>query len=164
MKKLSFVIALFIGLSSFSQENNETTLSYFNQFLTSESQFKLLVNSFPTLEECKQILIGENAETYYKGIQKLKQEIKDIQTEVELETYTKSHLEFFSSNDAKKKDAKRSSRFYKIKDILQPDITYYLISYTDKNGSDSIYSPYKFFVKLNGKWVFFPNPNVIFDK
>ena len=162
MKSISLFICLLVGFSSFAQDYLDETTSYFDQYLTSKAQFKLLEVSFPTLNDCKKVFEGKNARIYYERIQKIKNEITEIQSTIDLEVYVKSSVKSFSSNDAKSLDGRFSYGMDRIKEVLRPDITFYLIYYTDKHGWRSRYSPLKFFVNLDGKWVFFPKPTVVF--
>ncbi len=164
MRKLTLVLFLFIGFSLFSQEKSDAVTKYFDQYLTNKSIFEMIEKSFPTLEECQQVFIGDHAKVYLNGIQEVKKVIQNILSNPDSETLVKSSYEKFSSNDAKSEDGKGSFGMNRIKDVLQPDITYYLISYKTSDGSDSKFSPFKFFVKLNGKWLFFPKPTIVFGK
>lgn len=164
MKKLTFVLFLFLGFSLHAQEQKDAVTNHFDQYLTHKSIFEMIEKSFPTLEECQQVFIGDNAKVYFNSIQEIKKVIQKILSQPDSETLVKSSYEKFSSNDAKSEDGKGSFGMNRIKEVLQPDIIYYMVSYQTNRDSDSKYSPFKFFVKLNGKWLFFPKPTLVFDK
>ena len=161
-KSLFLLLFIFLNHSLSSQEKKDEVTAYFNQFLTVESQFKLIEKSLPTLEECEQVFIEENAKIYFDAIQEVKQVISKILSEKDMTTFVKVTYQQFSSNDAKSKDGRNSFGMSRIKDVLKSNITFYLVTYKDANGSDSKQSPFKFFVKLNGKWLFFPKPTKVF--
>lgn len=161
MRKLLFATLLFVYCSLFSQENDPVT-SFFDQYLTTESQFKLIEESIPSLEECQLVFEGDNAKVYFEKIQSVKKEIQQIRSEVPSEQFARSSYERFTSNDAKSKDKKNSFGMHRIAKRLKPSITFYLITYEDEQGKDSKFSPFKFFVNLNGKWLFFPKPTKVF--
>ena len=164
MKKGSFLLILLIGFSSYSQQKKDPVNKYFDQYLTNKKIFNLIEKSLPTLEECKLVFTGENAKTYFDEIQEVKGVIKNIVSKLEPETLTESSYRAFNSNDTKKDNGKSYYGMSEIKDVLKPNITFYHITYKDSNGSDSRFSPFKFFVKLNGKWLFFPKPTRVFRK
>lgn len=162
MKKLALLFFfVLVSFQSFSQTDKEIT-DYFNQFLTVKSQFHLLNNSFPSLKDCEAVFIGDNAKIYFEGIKKVKDEIEQILPKLEDKKAIGSYFTKFTSDRAK--NDKYTHGMNKIKDVLKPGITYYLINYQERGGVKSKYSPYKFFVYVNGKWVFFPKPTIVFRK
>lgn len=151
-----------ISFSTFSQEKNEVT-KFFDQYLTYKAQMEMIEKSIPTLEECQLVFIGDNAKVYHDAIQSFKKEIQKMKVEVPDETFVKSLYEDFSSNDAKANNKKSTFGMHRIAKRLKPNIQYYMVSYVDQNGTESRLSPFKFFVNLNGKWLFFPKPTKVFN-
>jgi len=161
IKRFAFIFTFLISIASFSQEKDEVA-DFFNKYLTYKSQMEMIEKSIPTLEECKLVFIGDNAKTYHDAIQTVKAEIKRIKVEIPNESFVKSIYEEFNSDDAKANDKKTTFGMHRIAKRLKPGIQFYMVSYLDKTGTQSRLSPFKFFVKLNEKWLFFAKPTKVF--
>lgn len=104
----------------------------------------------PTLEDCRAVFKAGGADLVYlfckNGIDPLEADLQGQFEDMKTANYTTAELkalpEFLASN-------KRELR-----DHLLPDIRFYQVTYFEPESQLSL----RYFVKLDGRWVYFANP------
>lgn len=162
---LFFICVIFLGvLNSNSQSNENDIKEYFNQYLNSKDQFRLIAKSLPTLEQCKVVFKDEYAPAYYNFISKLDEQINIEISKLEHETHIDCKIDSFNTNDLKNNNSNYNGGMSEFAQVFNPDINFYRLTYLLENGSESYKSTYKFFVNIDGNWLFFANPSIVFRK
>jgi hypothetical protein len=166
MKKIIINISLVFTLmlisdSGFSQNYSEQAKVYFSKYLDSKSYFDLCINSLPTLEDCSMVFNKENAYTFYGYIVDLKKNMRN-QQKTELEKYADIKVGSFSISDISQGKGNYAGGMKNIVNKLQPNVVFYNITLLREIGNTSGIS-YEYWVKIEGRWVFFPKPWRIFS-
>ena len=161
-----------------------STKEYFEQFLDSKDLFKMIKNSFPTLEDCKKIYNEPFASNYYSNLSKfflkndklnfldygyLNHTFNDsIENKYNSLKYTFKDVTYIRRNS---NEADSSNKWHK---IFKPNINFHKVIFLreidgkniddfdkseyngTKKGFDNDGIEFTYFVKLNDKWIFFP--------
>ncbi len=146
-------------INCYSQSAENEAKDYFNQFLNSKAQFELISKSLPTLDQCQMVFKNEYASEYFDYMSKFKEEIKEYSQKIELEKHIDCKVE--TINTSSLNDTK-TSNMNEYSHVFKPNITFYRLTYILKNGEESVRSLYKYFVNADNKWLFFPNPAIVF--
>lgn len=122
---------------------------------------ELCSKSFPTLEECKLIFKGQNAYTYFGFLEDLKTKMKD-ELAKPTEKYVDLKVESFTTEDIQAGTGNYSGGMKNIAYKLQPAVIFYKIDLLkEKNAVGG--NAFKYWVNINGKWIFFPKPWTAFE-
>ncbi len=173
---LLFICAL--SCSNFNQKNDKKpNLNFFDNYLSSKTQYEMLKTNFPSLKDCKLVFSDQYSEIYYKWIEEIRNEyfnsgkpynfltdfgrIKYV-FNVEEEELINSGAKIFK---AVKFDSISTNEFkdnWKI--YYQPSIKIFTIEFlrekADKEGFEFVG-----FVFINDQWKYFPKPSrKIFEK
>jgi hypothetical protein len=169
---IMFFSFIFISsCSNFSQKiDDNPNVKYFENYLSSKSQYDMLKISFPTLAECKLVFKEKYATTYFNWINSIKDEYfnsgktKDFLTDFGMIKYVYSEDESDTINNgvkifkSVKYDSISTSEFKEEwKTFYEPNVKIYRIVFlneiNDENGFE-----YNGFVSINNQWKFFPKP------
>lgn len=156
MKKTIYILS-FITVVSFNAKTQSYTADgakYFAEHLTSHGMTELISQSLPTLEDCKLIFKGDNADLYYRAIKNKKNEIAAKTVD---ESFEDLRINVFSTQDIEKGAGNYAGGMQNIVDKLQPYATFYRVTMLREKGANYGVS-YKYWVNIKGRWVFFPKP------
>jgi len=163
LKQLSLVIAILTATQFlFGQNNSEQAKTYFGKTLDSKAFLELCVKSLPTIDDCKLIFKGQNAYTYYGFITDLKSKFQE-ELKKPIEKFVDLKVESFTTEDVQSGKGNYAGGMAKIADKLQPAVTFYKIDLLREKDAEFGVA-YKYWVNINGKWIFFPKPWTAFEE
>jgi hypothetical protein len=135
------------------REISEAT-AYFSQHKDKNSFENFLFQSLPTLDDCIAIFkTNRDAYTYQGTIEDTKMEMKNDNSENQVVADIK--VETFTTEDIKKGKGTGGMKY--LVDKLNPNITFYEISLLKTKGAEHGIS-YKYWIKIDNRWVFFQKP------
>ncbi len=165
IRKMCLMLVLFCGtMQMHGQDSKAEVEAYFGQYLNNRAQLELIAVSLPTLDQCKQVFKGENAITYFKFVSKLDKEILEKMSGLDYEEHAKCKVDAIKTDDLGEENTNYDAGMHEYAEVLKNDITFYQLRYFFENGEEAYNSTYKFFVNLEGEWVFFANPGIVFRK
>jgi hypothetical protein len=167
MKKTIYtlMVVIFITLPSMTtnaQNYSDQAKIYFAKHLTSKSMIELIAKSLPTLDDCKLVFKGQNAYTYFGVMEEMKSKLSD-ELQKEDETFVDIGIETFSTQDIEQSKGNYAGGMKNIVDKLQTYVTFYKVELLREKGAEMGVA-YKYWVNLNGRWVYFPKPYAAFKK
>jgi hypothetical protein len=153
---ITSLILLFNLNSSVAQDYSQQGKLYFSGYLSTKAMSDLISNSLPTLEDCKLIFKGKYAYTYFGMLEEAKIELtKSINQENK--SFEDVNLYAFSTQDILLGQANYASGILKENiENLQPYVIFYKLEFLKLKG-DTAGSSYKYWVNINGKWIFVPH-------
>jgi hypothetical protein len=158
MKKfLQTAVLLLCFLSmAFAQQTNETAKENFKKYLDGKLFLEYAAKSLPTLDECKMIFKGSNADSVYALTQEMKAKLS--QAGKSSETFVDVSAESFTTEDMLEgKRGAYTGGMKRIADKINPNIIFYKITYLRTVGAESGMA-YNCWVYINKRWVFVPKP------
>ena len=158
---IACICFILLGVNSYSQNNNEAK-DYFNQYLNSKEQFKLIAKSLPTLEQCHTVFKKEYAKSYYEFISTLDKEIDSAFSKLDFENHKDCKIESVSTSTLNSEKNSFNGGMDEFQHVFKPNIVFYRVTYILEDGSESYNSFYKYFVNIDGNWLFFANPGIVF--
>jgi hypothetical protein len=163
MKKTIFLVTIFFFtcFASDAQDYSNQAKTYFSNYLTTSSMIELISNSLPTLDDCKMVFIGQNAYTYFGYIEEIKSKLKEEKAK-ENQTFKDVKIETFSTQDIQNGTGNYVIAMKDIVDKLNKYVIFYKVEFLKEKGDEYGIS-YKYWLNINGKWVFFPKPNSAFE-
>jgi len=167
MKKTIYTMTavIFITLAAMTanaQNYSDQAKIYFAKYLTSKSMTELITKSLPTLDDCKLVFKGQNAYTYFGVIEEMKSKL-GAELQKENETFVDIGIEIFSTQDIEQGKGNYAGGMKNIVDKLQTYVTFYKVELLREKGAEMGVA-YKYWVNINGRWVFFPKPFTAFEK
>jgi len=153
--KLLLVGFLFQFTNAQSQDNYEKAKEYFSKFKSQKEITNLLMNSLPSLEDCKLVFKGEDALTFFKYAESIKSQINETATDTI--QYVNVMVKSFTPSDINEGKGNYAGGMRNIKDKLREDVTFFEIKYL-KKAEDEFGMSYKYWVKIDKRWVFLPKP------
>jgi len=156
---------IFITLAAMTanaQNYSDQAKIYFAKYLTSKSMTELITKSLPTLDDCKLVFKGQNAYTYFGVIEEMKSKL-GAELQKENETFVDIGIEIFSTQDIEQGKGNYAGGMKNIVDKLQTYVTFYKVELLREKGAEMGVA-YKYWVNINGRWVFFPKPFTAFEK
>ncbi len=158
MKKV-FTALLFPLLSSYyasSQDYLKQAQNHFSQYLNSHDFVHLMTESLPTLDECQMVFKEEAALEYHAFVETMKAKAEEeLKTEPEL--FVDVRIEVFSTQDIEQQKGNYAGGMQGILDKLQPYVIFHKVSLLREKGA-AYGVAYKYWVNINGRWVFFLKP------
>lgn len=145
-----------------AQDYSAQAKSYFSKYNNSRAFIELCSKSLPTVDECKLVFKGENAYTYFGYIEELRTNISKELTK-ENENFEDIRIDTFNSNDIQEDKGNYAGGMRRLKDKLQSYLTFYEVNLLTSKGQEFGIA-YKYWLNINGRWVFFPKPWNAFDK
>ncbi len=162
---LLYVGVLFVSIFNSSAQNHEKDVKeYFKQYLNNRAQLNLINKSLPSLEQCRVVFKDEYTSTYFKFVSNLHKQINAKMAQIDYEEHIDLNIDSFNTNDLKNKKSSYTGGMDEYIHVFKPNIIFHRVTYLFENGSQSYNSIYKFFVNINGNWVFFANPGILFEK
>lgn len=140
-----------ISCTGFAQPSEEQIKEHFMQYLNTNDMLDYVIESLPSKKECKLVFKKEYAKEYHKWIHKQVKEKppeKSPQPKIKVDVQVKSFI-------TEQIPTKAAGAVKHIQDQLRPGITFYKISMLKEKGADYGIA-YKYWVYINGKWLFFP--------
>lgn len=128
---------------------------YFSAYTDSKAVIDLCVKSLPTLDDCKSVLIGTDAYTYFGMITEMANKAKEETNTDSVKTYVDVKVESFTTYDIKDGKGNYVGGMKNILSKLQPNVTFYKVSYLKNKGDESGVA-YKYWVYIYDHWVFLP--------
>jgi len=155
MKKITIILTfLTASFYSFAQDNLTEAKTYFSKYLNTNNFMEDWIKALPTLEECKLVFKGTNADSCFNYIEEMKSKMK---VETGTPFYVDLQVESFTTVDILQGKGNYTGGMGKIGDRLQKDIVFYKIELLKTKGAENGMA-YNYWVKLNGRWVWFPKP------
>ncbi|MBC7861720.1 MAG: hypothetical protein IAF38_02025, partial [Bacteroidia bacterium] len=130
MKKFTFALLplIFFVSLALAQQTNETAKENFKKYLDGKIFMSYAARSLPTLEECKLIFKGTNADSVYEAMQEM--EVKLAQGGKGAETFADVRAESFTTEEMLEgKPGVYTGGMKRISEKINPKITFYKISY-----------------------------------
>lgn len=150
------IIVLLALTNAKAQNYSDQAKTYFSKCSSSNSVVEIIVKSFPTLDDCKLVFKGDNAYTYFGKLEDIKSQIgSGVQRENQV--FVENRVQVFSTQDIELGKGNYAGGMKSIVDKLQPYVTFYEITFLKVKGAEAGNS-YKYWVNINGRWVFFPKP------
>lgn len=156
-----FLLTL-VSLTASSQDLSGQAKTYFSKHLDSKSMAELILESLPTLEDCKSVFKEPDAETYFKAVEEMKAK-QGTELSEETEAFADVRVESFSTRDIQEGNGDYAGGMEGIVDRLQPDVVFYKISLLREKDAERGLA-FKYWGFINGRWVFFPKPYSVFEK
>jgi hypothetical protein len=145
-----------------AQDYSAQAKIYFSKYQNSRAFIELCSKSLPTVDECKLVFKGQNAYTYFGYIEEVRTNISE-QINKESENFADIRIDTFNSNDIQDNKGNYAGGMRRLKDILQGYITFYEVNLLRTKDAEFGVA-YKYWLNINGRWVFFPKPWNAFDK
>lgn len=139
-----------------AQNYSEQAKLYFGKLIDSKQVVELCSKSFPTLEDCKLVFKGANAFTYFGYIEEIKSKMQE-ELQKPIEKYVEVRVESFSSEDVFANKGNYAGGMTGVSDKIQSSVLFYKIEFLKELGAEAGVA-YKYWVNINGRWVFFPKP------
>ena len=115
-----------------------------------------MINSLPSLDDCKMVFKDTNADKYFEKIKEINEHWKEnIELSESNEIYVDCQIESFTTSDLYLGDDLGGME--RIKNKLQPNVTFYSVRYLREKDSQTG-MVYKYFVNIKGDWIYFPKP------
>jgi hypothetical protein len=162
MKKLFTTFLIMLSLSIYSQDYSEQAKNHFSKYLDSKLFIELCSKSFPTIEECKLVFKGQNAYTYFGYIEDIKSKMAE-ELKKDSEKFLDIRIEAFCTSDIIQDKGNYAGGMKSMSDKLQNYVTFYEINLL-RTMEAEFGVAYKYWVNINGRWVFFPKPWNAFSK
>lgn len=156
-----FLLTL-VSLTASAQDLSDQAKTYFSKHLDSKSMAELILESLPTLEDCKSVFKEPDAETYFKAVEEMKAK-QGTELSEETEAFADVRIESFSTRDIQEGNGNYAGGMEGIVDRLQPDVVFYKISLLREKDAERGLA-FKYWGFINGRWVFFPKPYSVFEK
>lgn len=163
MKKLLLVILSFLFVQNIvAQDYSPKAQAFFSGYLSARQMLDLAGKSLPTRSDCALVFQPEAAETYFAALPKLRQQIalSKIQSEA-AEKFVQVRVHTFSAQDIALNKQIYAGGMARIADKLQPYVLFYEIEQI-RDKTDKMGVLYQFWVRIDGRWVYFPKPYSIF--
>ena len=154
------LLALAVHKLAFAQDYSAEAKEHFCKYLDIKSQMNFMKEALPSLDDCKLVFKGKSAYTYFGYIEDMKRQLNPNQQDNE--TFADCRIRSFTTYDIQQGKGNYAGGMKKIKDMLQPNVTFYRVTYLREKDAEFGVS-YKYFVNIKGKWVFFPKPWEILD-
>ncbi|WP_300665518.1 hypothetical protein [Fluviicola sp.] len=165
-RKISTLITVMmmtlVTMTTVAQDQSDQAKNYFAEYLTSKSMTELIARSLPTLEECKLVFKEQDAETYFKAIEAMKSKAEADPKE-ENETFSDVQIDRFSTEDIEQQKGNYAGGMDQILEKLQLGVVFYKVSLLREKDAERGLA-FKYWVHINGRWVFFPKPYHVFEK
>jgi len=143
----------FINNFAFAQNYSEQGKLYFSNYLSTASMNDLISKSLPTLEDCKLIFKGKYAYTYFGIVQEAKEKLFNLENQ-ENRTFQDVNLYAFSTQDIGLDNTQYCSGILRDNlENIKPYVIFYKLELL-KNKGDEAGNSYKYWVNINGRWVF----------
>lgn len=167
MKRTIYASVMMIGMNlvagiAHAQNQSDQAKTYFSTYLTSKSIGELMLHSLPTLEDCQSVFNGGDAETYFRSIEEMKSKSGGGSNEGN-ETFADLRIEHFSTSDIQQGKGNYAGGMERIVDKLQPGVVFYQVSLLRKMGDEHGLA-FKYWIRINDRWVFFPKPYAVFEQ
>lgn len=161
MKKATilFILTFFSSvyrLTVYAQDYSDQAKVYFSNYMSSKLMGELIVSSLPTKEDCSLIFKDSSAAIYYKTVQNKKTKFSN-EIDKDITFYQGIRVSAFSKQDIQQGNGNYSGGMNDIVDQLKAYATFYRVEFLKDKNDDSGYV-YKYWVNINGRWVFFPKP------
>jgi uncharacterized protein (TIGR02145 family) len=144
------------GLSVRCLKDSDLVKHHFLKYLDEKSINYLLINSLPSLDDCKMVFKDTNADKYFEKIKEINEHWKEnIELSESNEIYVDCQIESFTTSDLYLGDDLGGME--RIKNKLQPNVTFYSVRYLREKDSQTG-MVYKYFVNIKGDWIYFPKP------
>jgi hypothetical protein len=169
MKNVKLMICWIIAmvcLNAHAQNYSRQAQIYFSKYLNSKTLEQQLIQSLPSLEDCKMVFKKEHSYTYFGQIEELKSQIKlnkGMLVGKELINFKGVKVNPFSTQDIELGKGNYAGGMADIADKLENYVVFYSVVFL-KNKNDESGINYKYWVNINGRWVFFPAPYRYFSK
>ncbi len=144
---------------TFAQDYSEQAKGYFTKFLEPGSR-KELINHLPTLDECKMVFTGLDAFTYF-GIMEAARQSFTEEFKMDTAKYVDVKVTCFSTQDIDLNKQNYAGGMRNARNRLQPYVLFYQVSMLRTVGAFGG-SSLKYWVFINGRWVFFPKIHAMF--
>jgi len=168
---ISLTILIIVSCGNFAQKTDENpNLSFFDKYLSSNSQYEMLKISFPTLEECKLVYKDPYATTYFNWLNQIQTDyFKSGKTTDFLSDFGTIRYVFdeeeetlINNGDKKFKTVKTdiiSTSVFKEewKKYYQSNVNIYRIIFLNAINDEYGFE-HNGFVFINNQWKFFPKP------
>ncbi|WP_299113529.1 hypothetical protein [uncultured Winogradskyella sp.] len=161
-KNILGICIILLSVNSYSQNNESKAKAYFNQYLTSKEQFKLIAKSLPTLEQCNAVFKEVYAKRYYEFVSTLDKEIDSAFSKLDFEKHKDCKIESVNTSTLNSEKNSFNGGMDEFQHVFKPNIVFYRVTYVLEDGSESYNSFYKYFVNIDGNWLFFANPGIVF--
>lgn len=161
-KTIMLCFNLFIFSNAFGQNYSEQAKSYFGNYLDSRSISNLYMKSLPSLEDCKLVFTDQNADIYFNYVEGIRSKLQDLQ-QVEFTKFIAVRVESFTTSDILNGYSNFDGGMKNIVDKIQPNVVFYKIDYLKQRDAEAGVA-YKYWLKVNDRWVFFPRPYAAFGR
>lgn len=160
-RMIAVLLMTLVAVTTTAQDQSEQAKTYFGKHLDSKSMAELLIKSLPTLKDCRLVFKEKDADTYFKKIEEMKAE-QGTELSEESEVFADVRVESFSTRDIEAGNGNYAGGMEEIKDKLQPDVVFYKVSFLREKDAE-LGLAFKYWIYLNGRWVFFPKPYSVFE-
>ena len=165
-----FIILISSCINDSQKIDDNPNFKYFDNYLSSKSQYDMLKTGFPTLEECKLVFKDKYASTYYNWLNAIKDEYFNTGKNKNFLTYfgmikyvfTKDEENTINSGakifKSVKYDSISTSEFREEwKTFYQPSVKIYSVVFLNEINDETGFE-YNGFISINNQWKFFPKP------
>jgi hypothetical protein len=153
-----------IEMDTLSEEEklSEEAKTFFAKYSSGKAFTDACKKSLPTIEDCKYVFKGQNAYIYFGYIEDIKSQITGDEKS-DMEKYIATKIKIFTTSEIVNKSKGNYAGYMQtIVNKLQPNITFYGVEKIRKPTDESGMS-YKYWVKIGGRWVFFPKMGDAFE-
>jgi hypothetical protein len=142
----------------------EPANTYFNRYSDTRSFMNFMVASLPTEAECKLIFVGEDATKYFQFISQIRKQLLLQVARAEEERVEKVDINAFTYADFETGKVRNSAgqQLASILPKFKQSFTFYETQIKTSPGY-SFSDAYRYWVKVDGKWVFLFKPWLAFQ-
>ncbi len=139
-----------------AQDYSGQLKTYFMGYLKGSALLDMGMKSLPTLEDCKLVFKDEDAATYFKYVEEMRKKT-GAETAKDTSVFVDVRIESFTSGDLVNGKGNFAGGMKNCADKIKPNCVFYEVNMLRTVGAEAGVS-YKYWVNINGRWVFFPKP------
>lgn len=151
-----FLSFLFTTHTMQAQDYSAQLKTHFMGYLKGSSLLEMSMKSLPTLEDCKLVFTDADAATYFKYVESMRAKAAG-EAAKDTSVFVDVRIESFTSGDLASGKGNYAGGMKNCVDKVRPNCVFYEVNMLRTVGAEAGVS-YKYWVNINGRWVFFPKP------
>ena len=153
---------LYIGLlmalpfPSLAQDYTVKANDFFRKYTDSKALLELALKALPTMEDCKMVFKEKNAYTYFGFVEDMKKKMQEEATKPG-ETFKAVRVTANTSCDLERGQGDFPGGMTKCIGSFHSNVTFYAVTLLPEEGATAGVT-YSYWIRIDGRWVYFPKP------
>lgn len=157
------LLSFFMASLTFQTDPKEKALAYFDKYNSKNKMNELILRSFATLDDAKQIFVKpEDAVVFMKLMAATEKKMKE-EPVGEDAVYPMVDINTFTIKDIKEEKTNYNLGLLEILNKFKPNVRFFTVKLMTDNMFERGHS-YIYWMNINNKWVFVARPNLAFRK